>query len=406
MRFESKGQYMENAIYLTTKIYPDLSGGTKHDIGNCCYLSRKLKLTAFSYLDEKYSIREACLQNENMPFTYVPCHVQKSNGWYHFSARMSLVEDLDIEMLGKIEKQIKEQNVRFVFFTLKMCMYFWVLRKKYTNIRYIYISHNSEYMNICDDIQHYDQVNHITGLEHLFKLARIGLFKKREQSVVRLADRIFSISISDSRRLSEHYHVSFEKFVDCKPMINIETSRSKDAWSRYQHCILIVGNMNWYPTAEGVMWFARNVYPRLERMDPELRLYIVGGNPSQDIKALSRKNEKIIVTGFVDSVDKYYSMCDIAVVPVFKGTGAKIKVIEAVAQNIPSVISVYAADDYHQITEAVRVAGNADEFVCETLELMQNPQERKRLQESESVYYRKYMSRNEAIDLCLAELIG
>lgn len=71
-----------------------------------------------------------------------------------------------------------------------------------------------------------------------------------------------------------------------------------------------------------------------------MHLYIVGNNPSEEVKKLSGQyNEKVTVTGYVESVDEYYDMCDMMVVPLFIGSGQRVKLIEAVFKRNASCIN-------------------------------------------------------------------
>ena len=149
-----------------------------------------------------------------------------------------------------------------------------------------------------------------------------------------------------------------------KPTIEYSSTRSEDAYSSQREIrLLIVGNMSWYPTVSGTVWFIDNVYSKLLESNSMLNLYVVGGNPPMELIRNAEKYEGIKVTGFVDDLDWYYRNCDIAVVPIFEGTGAKIKVLEAVGNHIPCVISQFAAKDYAGIEEAAFVAADKEAFI-------------------------------------------
>ena len=104
--------------------------------------------------------------------------------------------------------------------------------------------------------------------------------------------------------------------------------------------------MDWYPNINGIEWFVENVFIPLVKRDPAYKLYLVGRKPDYRIKQLGEKCKNIIVTGSVDSVDPYYEECDVSIIPVFEGTGAKIKVLESLGKGIPTVCSDFAAKDY------------------------------------------------------------
>ena len=45
--------------------------------------------------------------------------------------------------------------------------------------------------------------------------------------------------------------------------------------------------MSYTPNIEGVMWFAREVWPQVRRARPDARLAIVGADPAREIRTLA-----------------------------------------------------------------------------------------------------------------------
>ena len=398
---------MMNALYITPRLYPDNNGGTLHNHGLCAYLSRTLDLTAYAYLDEKYSMDAAAADASGRPYTVRHYYRKKANPISGVRGKLAFMEPADETMLADVQKQISGEGVGIVFYTLKMSLLVERIRKRYPTVRYVYISHNSEYLNIRADLEQYDRHHEVGKLHHILKLLRIGLFTGWEKRAVRSSDKVFSISEQDSDNLSNHFGVRRDKFVLSRPMIRYQSARPEDKWSeeKYTHSLMIVGNMNWYPTVEGVLWVIRNVLPALTAKDSGIKLYVVGANPSQEIRDAAEGNDHIVVTGFVDSIEEYYCRCDIALIPIFSGTGAKIKVLEAVGQNIPAVISGFAAKDYAGIEGAAFIADTAEEFAEKTLSLMADADLRKEISGKEKVYYSHYMESNPAVDEAVNDLL-
>lgn len=75
--------------------------------------------------------------------------------------------------------------------------------------------------------------------------------------------------------------------------------------------------------------FIDKVMPLLSELD--IRFIILGSNPPQDPN--ERQNERIIVTGFVDSIVPYFEKCMCMVAPLILGAGIKVKIIEAFFRN-------------------------------------------------------------------------
>ena len=139
----------DNAIYLTTRIYPNTNGGTQHNIGTCRYLQRYLNMTIVSLLDPKYSIKDAQVETERYAIDTVFEYARDKSG---IIDKFCLLEPVDSNVLATIYSVIEIKSVSWIFYTLKILPYVEKIRKHYPKLKYIYISHNAEFMNIKNDI--------------------------------------------------------------------------------------------------------------------------------------------------------------------------------------------------------------------------------------------------------------
>ncbi|WP_139691857.1 glycosyltransferase [Sporolactobacillus terrae] len=104
-----------------------------------------------------------------------------------------------------------------------------------------------------------------------------------------------------------------------------QTSKSKN--------ILFFGAMSRPENYESCIWFIENVFLKLHNQDLEYKFYVVGGNPNP--KLLKYKSRNIIITGFVQNLEKYFEKCMCLVAPLLLGAGIKIKILEAMSAGIP-----------------------------------------------------------------------
>jgi polysaccharide biosynthesis protein PslH len=104
--------------------------------------------------------------------------------------------------------------------------------------------------------------------------------------------------------------------------------------------LLFVGTLTWYPNYQGLKWFIENVFLKLDMNKYEL--FVVGGNPPEDLTKHDSPN--IHFTGYVDSIDEYIEKCDINIVPLFVGSGLRVKIIEAFAKGIPNISTTIGAE--------------------------------------------------------------
>ncbi|NJD06807.1 MAG: TIGR03087 family PEP-CTERM/XrtA system glycosyltransferase, partial [Methylococcaceae bacterium] len=65
--------------------------------------------------------------------------------------------------------------------------------------------------------------------------------------------------------------------------------------------LVFTGVMDYWPNVDAVEWFAREVFPALQRKRPQLWFYVVGARPARSVEALGRQ-PGISVTGTVADV--------------------------------------------------------------------------------------------------------
>lgn len=94
--------------------------------------------------------------------------------------------------------------------------------------------------------------------------------------------------------------------------------------------IVLAGNMRYYPNRDAAIFFATRVFPLIKKRYPYMQFYIVGANPTPDVRRLSSL-PGVYVTGYVDDPWAYVSRASVVVAPVRLGAGIQNKVLEAMA---------------------------------------------------------------------------
>ena len=93
---------------------------------------------------------------------------------------------------------------------------------------------------------------------------------------------------------------------------------------------VFVGALDYKPNIDGIVWFARNVWPEIHRRRPEQSLRIVGREPVPDVQKLG-EIAGVDVVGTVSDVRPYLAQTAVAVVPLHIARGLQNKVLEALA---------------------------------------------------------------------------
>src|SRR5271166_5578259 len=114
------------------------------------------------------------------------------------------------------------------------------------------------------------------------------------------------------------------------------------AGSSARQDVLFMGRMDYHANIDAALYFVREVWPLVRQRQPELRLTIVGAQPSKAILAL--REQGITVTGTVDDVRPSYRSALVSVVPLRVGGGTRLKVLEAMAAGTPVISTTLGAE--------------------------------------------------------------
>lgn len=111
------------------------------------------------------------------------------------------------------------------------------------------------------------------------------------------------------------------------------------------HRVLMVGFMARQENVDGLLWFAREVWPLVRAAIPNAEFHVVGGAMSPGNASQFRGNhDGIILRGFVPDIADEYAQASVAVVPLLHGAGVKFKTIEALLAGVPVVTTSIGAE--------------------------------------------------------------
>jgi glycosyltransferase involved in cell wall biosynthesis len=106
--------------------------------------------------------------------------------------------------------------------------------------------------------------------------------------------------------------------------------------------VMFFGINDYPPNTDGILFFVREVWPRLAASHPRVRLKIVGPRPTPQILAL--RNARVEVTGAVDDVRAHLAEAAAVIVPLRMGGGTRLKILEAMAMAKPIVSTAIGAE--------------------------------------------------------------
>lgn len=138
--------------------------------------------------------------------------------------------------------------------------------------------------------------------------------------------------------------------------------------------VTFVGGLHYPPNAQGICWFAEEVFPQILQAAPQSILTVIGRQPPSGLYRLGIPDHNLEVTGFVDNVEPYLAETAAFVVPLLAGGGMRVKIIDAWRWGMPIVSTTIGAEGIaicpgHNIL----IADTPAALAAGTLQLLQQP---------------------------------
>ena len=145
--------------------------------------------------------------------------------------------------------------------------------------------------------------------------------------------------------------------------------------------LVFTATMSWPANVEGIHYLLDEVWPILLRTRPGIKATIIGRNPPASLsEKIAERRLNVTLTGFVDDIRPHVAAADVYVIPLWVGSGTRIKAFEAMAMGRPVVstsLGVEGLDVTHD--EHFLRADNTPDFASSILSLLDDRARRVRI---------------------------
>jgi polysaccharide biosynthesis protein PslH len=144
--------------------------------------------------------------------------------------------------------------------------------------------------------------------------------------------------------------------------------------------LVFTGSMDWLPNEDGMLFFCRDILPRIRHAEPDVTLSIVGRAPTPAVRRLAEERG-IEVTGRVDDVRPHVARGSVYIVPLRIGGGTRLKIFEAMAMG-KAVVSTTIGAEGLPVTPGrdIAIADDPPAFADAVVRLLRDDAERRRLE--------------------------
>jgi polysaccharide biosynthesis protein PslH len=258
---------------------------------------------------------------------------------------------------GKLKQKLIEilSGERFdvVQFEMLYMSPYLALVRKYSDARIVLRTHNVEHLI-------WERIAAITSnpvkKRYLGYLA--GKLKTYEMSVINWFDGVAAITETDMEFFTGQ---GCTVPVTAIPFgINIRDYPVEKP-TAHDRSLFSIGSMNWIPNQEGIRWFLDHAWNDIHMQYPKLKFYLAGREMPGWL--INSNYPNVEVVGEVDDALAFIRSRGIMIVPLFSGSGIRIKIIEGMACGKPVISTTIGAEGIHYTAgENILIADQPCEF--------------------------------------------
>lgn len=198
---------------------------------------------------------------------------------------------------------------------------------------------------------------------------------KREIASIYRSDLSLIISLDELSILAGEFEISYDLLLYLPFMLDTmpqETIASYPSFDERTHFITI-GNFLHEPNYNAVLYLKESIWPLIKKQVPAAELHIYGAYVHQKALQLQSAKDGFLVKGFADDVSQVMKNARVCLAPLRFGAGLKGKLIDAMQNGTPCVMTSIAAEgmfsdkDPHQL-----VSDDPQEFADKAVALYQN----------------------------------
>lgn len=169
---------------------------------------------------------------------------------------------------------------------------------------------------------------------------------KREIASIYRCDLSFIISEAEMSILTSEFKVPENLLLYLPFMLELVSEDVKEylpAFNARQHFVTI-GNFLHAPNWDGVLHLKQNIWPQIRQQLPMAELHIYGAYKSPKVSQLHSERDKFLVKGFAENVNDVMASAKVCLAPLRFGAGLKGKLVDAMQNGTPCMMSSIAAE--------------------------------------------------------------
>lgn len=213
--------------------------------------------------------------------------------------------------------------------------------------------------------------------------------KHWETKIWKSADKVVAMSDSDKKAMTG---LVPKLDINIVPNgIDIEYFSREPKETRDHPKVLYVGNFKWLQNVEAVDLLIDEVWPKMKKQIPNLKLWIVGMNITDGIK--QKAVGDIEITEAIPDIRDAYSNATVLVTPIKGPGGTRLKILEAMASGMPIATTSVGAEGLEVSNgEQMLISDNMDELANQAVKIIRDKDLARKLGENARKFVREKFS--------------
>lgn len=184
---------------------------------------------------------------------------------------------------------------------------------------------------------------------------------KYEKKAISNADLVYSVC-DENTTFFKRFNTNAYTML---PTYELKRNVKKD---KNPNGILYIGNLSWRANMDGLRWFVKEVLPLIKKGNPDAVLTVAGSGPTDNF---FKNYSSVNYLGYVQDIEKLYEENKVFIVPLFEGSGIRIKILEAFNNEIAVVSTSIGCKTIEATNNSeIVIADSAENFANGVLKLL------------------------------------
>ena len=175
------------------------------------------------------------------------------------------------------------------------------------------------------------ETNEVSLSEKILASIYIKYVPKLEKQALKYADYILAVSEEDKILFNKLYDIDMDKIILIPSGVNIRKLDDKNCLesdlNRSKHCIFFHGSYSHPPNQDAITFITEYIAPKISDAD-----FLIAG---YGMPEFNQSNVKSV--GFVEDLYSLMEKVDMAIVPVVRGGGTRLKIMDYLIMGLPIV---------------------------------------------------------------------